>query len=276
MVEIGKTNTLRVVKEVDFGLYLDGGDLGEILLPKRYVPEGAEPDHFLDVFIYVDSEDRWIATTEEPLAQVGDFAVLKVIQITSVGAFLDWGLMKDLLVPFQEQREDMKEGLSYLVHVYLDEETDRIAASTKINKFLDNIPAEYIEGQEVDLIIGNKTDLGMNVIINGLHLGLLYENEIFQNIKPGEKVKGFIKKLRDDEKIDVSLQAEGYERVTGVAGDILRQLNKAGGFIEANDKTSPESIKHMFGVSKKVFKKAIGALYKDRLIAIEDGGIRLM
>lgn len=275
MVEIGKMNTLRVVKEVDFGVYLDGGELGEILLPKRYVPEGTEPDHFVDVFIYVDSEDRWIATTEEPLAQVGDFAVLKVAAITKVGAFLDWGLMKDLLVPFNEQKEEMHEGMSYLVHVYLDLESERIVASSKINKFLDNVPAEYEEGQEVDLIIGDRTDLGVNVIINGLHSGLIYKNEIFQNIKPGQKTKGYIKKIREDEKLDISLQPQGYEHITGVAGDILRKLQAAGGFIEANDKTSPESIKHMFGVSKKVFKKALGALYKDRLIIIEKTGIRL-
>ena len=275
MIEIGKINTLRVVKEVDFGVYLDGDDLGEILLPKRYVPEGTEPDHFVDVFIYVDSEDRWIATTETPKAQVGDFAVLKVLQLTKVGAFLDWGLMKDLLVPFREMREDMEEGRSYLVHVYLDDESDRIVASSKINKYLDQIPAEYEEGQEVDLVVGNKTDLGVNAIINGVHLGLIYENEIFQPIKPGQKLKGYIKKIREDEKIDLALQKAGYERVTGIAGEILEKLRNNGGFIEANDKSSPESIKHMFGVSKKAFKKAIGALYKDRLIIIEKDGIRL-
>jgi predicted RNA-binding protein (virulence factor B family) len=275
MVEIGKTNTLRVVKEVDFGLYMDGGDLGEILLPTRYVPEGTEVDHFLDVFIYIDSEDRLICTTLEPNAEVGDFAAMKVVAVTEVGAFLDWGLMKDLLVPFMEQKERMIEGITYLVYVYLDDETERVVASSKIDKYLDNVPADYEEGQEVDLVIGNKTDLGMNVIINGEHLGLIYHNEIFQPIKPGEKVKGYIKKLREDEKIDVALQKEGYERVTGIAGDILRKLEKSGGFVEANDKSSPESIKHMFGVSKKAFKKAIGALYKDRLITIEEKGIRL-
>lgn len=275
MVEIGKTNTLKIVKEVDFGLYLDGDDLGEILLPKRFVPEDAEVDHYLDVFIYIDSEDRVIATTQEPFAQVGEFAMLKVAATTKVGAFLDWGLMKDLLVPFKEQKEEMKEGRLYLVYVYLDDDTERVVASSKISKFLNNVPAEYEEGQEVDLMIADKTDLGMNVIINNLHMGLIYENEIFQPIKPGQKIKGYIKKLREDEKIDVALQSSGYERVTGVAGDILDKLRKSGGYIEATDKSSPESIKHIFGVSKKVFKKAIGALYKDRLISIDDNGIRL-
>ena len=275
MVEIGKINTLRVVKEVDFGVYLDGDDLGEILLPKRYVPEGTEPDHFVDVFIYVDSEDRWIATTEIPKAEVGDFAMMKVVQTNPIGAFLDWGLMKDILVPFKEQKEEMQEGKSYLVHVYLDDETDRIVASSKIEKYLDNIPLNYEEGQEVNLVLGHQTDLGMNVIINGSHSGLIYQNEIFQPIHPGQKLKGYIKKIREDEKIDVSLQKSGYERVTGIAGEILEKLRKAGGFIEANDKSSPESIKYMFGVSKKVFKKAIGALYRDHLIVIEDNGIRL-
>ncbi|UKN02937.1 S1-like domain-containing RNA-binding protein [Paracrocinitomix mangrovi] len=275
MVEIGKINTLKVVKEVDFGLYLDGGEDGEILLPKRYVEEGTEVDHFIDVFIYVDSEDRLIATTEEPLAEVDQFAYLKAVQLTKVGAFLDWGLMKDLLVPFNEQREEMREGQYYLVYVYLDEETDRIVASSKVNRYLNNVPVDYEEGQEVDLIVMNKTDLGVNVIINNLHTGLIYENEIFQVLQPGEHLKGFIKKLREDDKIDVALQPSGYEHITGVAGDILRKLQKAGGYIEAHDKSSPETIKHMFGISKKVFKKAIGALYKDRLISIDEKGIRL-
>lgn len=275
MLEIGKTNTMRVVKEVEFGLYLDGGDFGEILLPKRYVHEGTEVDHFIDVFIYVDSEDRLIATTETPLAQVGEFVNLKVVQTTEIGAFLDWGLMKDLLVPFSEQRAEMVEGVAYFVHVYLDDETERIVASARVSDFLDNVPPEYEEGQEVDLIIGTKSDLGMNVVINGIHSGLLYQNEIFEVIKPGQHMKGFIKKVREDDKIDVALQKEGYERVTGIAGEILAKLQSNGGYMEANDKSSPESIKHMFGISKKVFKKAIGALYRDRLIQIESEGIRL-
>ena len=276
MIELGKVNTLKVVKEVDFGLYLDGGEAGEILLPTRYIPEDTEVDHFVDVFIYLDSEDRIIATNETPLAQVGDFAFLKCVQLTEYGAFCDWGLMKDLLVPFSEQTTDMVEDVRYFLYIYIDEETDRIVASAKISKFLDNVPAEYEEGEEVDLIIATRTDLGVKVIVNGIHSGLLYHNEVFQELKPGQKIKGFIKTLREDEKLDVSLQPVGYDHVVGIAGDILRKLQANGGYIEATDKSSPEVIKHMFGISKKVFKKAIGALYKDRLISFEKEGIRLV
>lgn len=277
MVEIGKLNTLKVIKEVDFGLYLDGGEtFGEILIPTRYVPKDTEIDHYLDVFIYLDSEDRLIATTEEPLAQVGDFAYLKCVSVSNFGAFLDWGLPKDLLVPFSEQTHDMVEGLSYFVRVYLDEETERIVASAKTNQFLDNVPHDFEEGQEVDLIIGTKTDLGVRVVINGSHSGLIYHNEIFTPIKPGMAIKGYIKKLREDDKIDISLQPAGYEKIDGIAGEILDKLKSNGGYIELNDKSSPESIKHVFGISKKVFKKAVGALYKERLIKIESEGIRLI
>lgn len=276
MVELGKTNTLRVVKTVDFGMYLDGGEeYGEILLPNRYIPEDTEEDHYLDVFIYLDSEDRIIATTEEPLAEVGDFAWLKCIQVNKYGAFLDWGLSKDIFVPFAEQAGDMIEGISYFVRVFLDEETERIVASSKTNQFLDNRPHEFEEGDKVDLIIGTRTDLGMNVVINELYSGLIYHNEIFTTIHPGMKTTGFIKKIREDDKIDVALQQDGYEKVDGIAGDILKRLEQSGGFMEVNDKSSPETIKHMFGVSKKVFKKAIGALYRERIIRIEKNGIRL-
>jgi predicted RNA-binding protein (virulence factor B family) len=276
MVEIGKTNTLKVVKEVDFGMYLDGGEaFGEILIPTRYIPEGTEVDHYLDVFIYLDSEDRIIATTDEPLAQVDEFAYLKCIETTSFGAFLDWGLAKDLLVPFSEQAHDMVKGLSYFVRIYLDTESERIVASSKTNQFLDNQPHDFEVGQEVDLIIATRTDLGVKVVVNGAYSGLLYHNEIFTPLKPGMTTKGFIQKIREDDKLDISLQAPGYEKVEGVAGEILAKLEKSGGYLEANDKSSPESIKHMFGVSKKVFKKAIGALYRDKIIQIEEEGIRL-
>jgi predicted RNA-binding protein (virulence factor B family) len=277
MVEIGKTNTLRVVKEVDFGLYLDGGEqFGEILIPTRYVPEDAEVDHYLDVFIYLDSEDRIIATTEVPMAQVDEFAYLKCIGTTGFGAFLDWGLSKDLLVPFREQAHDMAQGLSYFVHVYLDEETERIVASSKTNQFLDNSPHSFVEGDEVNLVIGTRTDLGVRAVVNNKYSGLLYHNEIFENIRPGMKMKGYVQKVREDEKLDISLQKPGYSKVEGIAGEILDRLERAGGYLEINDKSSPESIKHVFGISKKVFKKAVGALYRDRMITIEPEGIRLV
>lgn len=277
MVEIGKTNSLKVIKEVDFGLYLDGGEkYGEILIPKRYVPADTEVDHYLDVFVYLDSEDRIIATTDLPFAEVGDFAYLKCIGVTGIGAFLDWGLVKDLFVPFREQAHPMSEGLSYFVRIYLDEETERIVASSKTNQFLDNSPHDFEVGQEVDLIIGTRSDLGVRVVVNEKYSGLIYHNEIFTTIKPGQKIKGYVQKIREDEKLDISLQPAGYEKVDAIAQNILDKLAKRGGYIEAGDKSSPETIKHVFGISKKVFKKAIGALYRNQQITIEEEGIRLV
>jgi hypothetical protein len=235
-----------------------------------------EVDHYVDVFIYNDSEDRIIATTDEPTAEVDDFAYLKCISVTRFGAFLDWGLAKDLMVPFKEQATEMKEGLSYFVRVYLDEATERIVASSKTSQFLDNEPALYEEGDKVDLIIGNSTDLGVKVVINNRHSGLLYHNEIFKPIQPGQRLTGYIKKMRDDDKIDVQLERPGYQKIDGLAGEILDKLDQSGGYLEVNDKSTPETIKHIFGTSKKNFKKALGALYKDRMIAFEKNGIRLV
>ncbi|MBK9190901.1 MAG: GntR family transcriptional regulator [Crocinitomicaceae bacterium] len=275
MIELGKINTLRIVKEVDFGLYLDGGSEGEILMPKRYVPANFKIDDYLDVFVYLDSEDRIIATSETPLAEVDQFALLKVKQLTQVGAFLEWGLMKDLLLPFREQKFELRPNQSVLVRVFLDKTSNRIVATTKLDRFLDNLPLELETNDEVDIIIWEKTNLGYKVIINNTYTGLLYENEIFQPVHPGMKLKGFIKLIRPDEKIDVTLQRSGMIHVDEVASKILDKLKLSGGFIEANDNTSPESIKHMFGVSKKAFKKAIGTLYKNKNIVIEERGIRL-
>ncbi len=275
MAEIGKLNTLRVVKEVDFGMYLDGGEHGEILLPKRYVPENAKPEDILEVFIYLDSEDRIIATTETPHIMLGEFACLKVVAVTSMGAFLDWGLMKDLFVPFREQKLKMEEGRWYIVTVYLDPETKRLVASAKIEKFLDNLPPDYEAGQEVDLLIAGETDLGFNAIINNRHLGVIYKNEIFQPLRKGERIKGFIKKIREDEKIDLLLQKAGYAKVDDISMKIVDVLKKHNGFLPVTDKSDPDTIYELFGVSKKTYKKAIGALFKFRLIDIEDKGIRL-
>lgn len=277
MLEIGKLNKLRIVKEVDFGLYLDGGEaFGEILIPQRYVPDNYEIDEELEVFIYRDSEDRIIATTETPKAMVGDFALMEVVSVNKFGAFLDWGLQKDLLVPFREQRKDMEEGKEYMVHVYLDKETNRIAASSKLDKFLDNIPAEYEPNQEVGLIIASKTDLGYKAIVNGLHWGMLYENEVFKPLDRGQKIKAYIKKLREDEKIDLYLHKAGYDKVESLMGKIVEELKEEGGFLELNDKTPSAIIYQIFGESKKTFKKAIGALYKKRVIDIENAGIKLI
>ena len=276
MAEIGKLNQLEVVKEVDFGIYLDGGDLGEILMPKRYVPEGTQPEDIIEAFIYLDSEDRLIATTEKPLAMVEEFALLEVVSVTPVGAFLNWGLPKDLFVPFREQRQEMEEGKKYLVYVYLDTNTKRIAASSKIESFLDNIPVDYDENEEVDLIIVNETDLGFNAIIDNSHLGILYKNEVFQELNPGDKVQGFIKKIRTDGKIDLRLDKVGYKKISEFVDRIIVELQKNKGFIPLTDKSSPEDIYRTFKISKKNFKAAIGALYKKRFIALEENGIRLL
>ncbi|TLX72815.1 GntR family transcriptional regulator [Labilibacter sediminis] len=277
MVEIGKYNVLKVVKDLDFGLYLDGGeDLGEILIPRRYVPVNCTVGSELEVFIYLDSEDRLIATTEMPDAIVGEFACLEAVSVGKVGAFLDWGLPKDLLVPFREQKVNIEKGRKYVVYVYLDDESGRIAASSKIEKFLDNLPPEYEEGQEVDIMITAKTDMGFKAIINGLHTGVIYANEVFRKLYKGDKFKAYIKKVRDDDKIDLMLEKPGYQKVDSIAQAILDKIKSCGGFMDVTDKSPADEISRRFGVSKKSFKKAIGSLYKQRIIAIEDEGIRLL
>ena len=276
MAEIGKINQLEVLKELDFGIYLDGGDLGEILMPKRYVPEGTMLGDFVESFIYLDSEDRLIATTEKPLAIIEEFALLEVVSVTPIGAFLNWGLPKDLFVPFREQRQPMEVGRKYLVYVYLDTNSKRIAASSKIEQYLDNIPVDYDENEEVDLIIVNETDLGYNAIIDNSHFGILYKNEVFQTLVPGEKTKGYIKKIRTDGKIDLRLDKIGYEKIASFVDRIIGELQKNNGFLPLTDKSSPEEISKIFRISKKNFKAAIGALYKKRFIALEENGIRLL
>jgi predicted RNA-binding protein (virulence factor B family) len=275
MAEIGKVNTLRVVKEVDFGMYLDGGEHGEILIPKRYVPENTQPEDIIEVFIYLDSEDRIIATTEKPYIKIGEFAMLKVVSVTPMGAFLDWGLMKDLFVPFREQKQKMEDGKWYIVTMYLDSETKRLVASAKIEKFLDNLPPDYRTGDEVDLLIAGETDLGYNAIINNKHLGVLYKNEVFQPLKRGDRIQGYIKKVREDEKIDLVLQKPGYGKIDDISQRIVDVLKNHAGFIPVTDKSDPDEVYNLFGVSKKTYKKAIGALFKLRIIDIEDKGIRL-
>lgn len=276
MIEIGNYNKLRVVKEVDFGVYLDGGDAGEILMPLKYVPEGTKPDDEVEVFIYSDSEDRLIATRETPLAKVGEFACLKVKSVNKYGAFLDWGLLKDLLVPFREQKSDMIEGYSYVVYIYLDEQTNRPAASAKVEKyFIDKIP-EYEVNQEVKILIQAATEIGYKAIVENKYSGLLYKNEVYRNIEKGDKTKAYIKKIREDGKIDLSLQKSGYQHIDETSLNILETLKDKRGFIAASDKSTPEMINAIFGISKKAFKKAIGALYKQRLITITDEGIKLI
>ena len=275
MIEIGKFNTLTVIKLVDFGVYLDGEERGEILMPKEYVPDNCSPDDEVRVFIYFDSEDRIVATTENPYVQVGEFAFLKVVAVSGVGAFLDWGLRKDLMVPFREQRETMLEGHSYLVYAYVDKASDRIVASTKIVKYLDQVFPEYEPGQEVDVLIARKSDLGYSLIVNNAHCGLIYQNEIFQPVKIGQKLKGYIKEIREDEKIDVSLQPAGYAKIDGLSKMILDKIRDNGGVLDISDKSAPEEIYNLFGCSKKNYKKAIGALFKRGMIDIDVDEIRL-
>ncbi|MFW9614229.1 MAG: S1 RNA-binding domain-containing protein [Macellibacteroides fermentans] len=276
MVEIGKYNTLKIVKDLDFGVYLDGGDDLEILLPARYVPRNVKPGDEVEVFIYHDNEGRIIATTAKPLAIVGEFQWMECKSVNDMGAFLEWGLMKDLLVPFREQKMPMREGKWYLVYVHLDHVTKRIVASARVDKFLDNIPPVYEFNQEVDLLVADETEIGYKVIINNLHWGLVYHNEIYRRLERGEHLKGYIKEVREDEKIDVSLTRLGYEKVEGIAGIILDALKVQNGFLPVHDKSPAEEIYSLFGCSKKSFKQAIGALYKKKLISIEPTGIRLI
>ena len=276
MVEIGKYNTLKIVKDLDFGVYLDGGDDLEILLPARYVPRNVKPGDEVEVFIYHDNEGRIIATTAKPLAIVGEFQWMECKSVNDMGAFLEWGLMKDLLVPFREQKMPMREGKWYLVYVHLDHVTKRIVASARVDKFLDNVPPVYEFNQEVDLLVADETEIGYKVIINNLHWGLVYHNEIYRRLERGEHLKGYIKEVREDEKIDVSLTRLGYEKVEGIAGIILDALKVQNGFLPVHDKSPAEEIYSLFGCSKKSFKQAIGALYKKKLISIERAGIRLI
>jgi len=275
MAEPGKINNLRVVKQLTAGMYLDGGDLGEILLPNRYIPENCRINDKIDVFIYFDSEDRIIATTQKPFAQVGEAAWLKVVDVTDVGAFLDWGLAKDLLVPYSEQQEPMKKDRFYLVYVYLDAETQLIAASSKLENFIARKSAELSEGKKVDLMIAGQTDLGYKAVIDNKVWGVLYQSEIFQELTIGQKISGWVKKVRVDGKIDLCLQKPGYEKVSDIAEQIIRKIAAHGGFIEITDKSASEEISEIFGVSKKTFKKAVGALYKTRRITLEKDGIAL-
>ena len=276
MVEIGKYNTLKIVKDLDFGVYLDGGDDLEILLPARYVPRNVKPGDEVEVFIYHDNEGRIIATTAKPLAIVGEFQWMECKSVNDMGAFLEWGLMKDLLVPFREQKMPMREGKWYLVYVHLDHVTKRIVASARVDKFLDNVPPVYEFNQEVDLLVADETEIGYKVIINNLHWGLIYHNEIYRRLERGEHLKGYIKEVREDEKIDVSLTRLGYEKVEGIAGIILDALKVQKGFLAVHDKSPADEIYSLFGCSKKSFKQAIGALYKKKLISIEPAGIRLI
>ena len=274
-IELGKFNTLRVVKEVDFGMYLDGGEEGEILLPSRYVPENCKPGDELTVFIYLDNEERLVATTLTPLVQVGEFACLEVAWINQYGAFLNWGLMKDLFVPFREQKMKMQVGKQYVIHAHLDDESYRIVASAKVDRYLSREKAPYEPGQEVSILIWQKTDLGFKAIIENRYSGLLYESEIFQPLHTGMTLKAYVKQVREDGKIDLVLQKLGAKKVDDFSEVLLQYIKDHEGFTPLNDKSAAEDIYDAFGVSKKTFKKAVGDLYKKRLVVLEAEGIRL-
>jgi predicted RNA-binding protein (virulence factor B family) len=276
MISIGKTYKLSVVKTVEFGFYLDAENLGEILLPGKYAPDNLSVGDYIEVFIYLDSEDRPVATTQKPRAQVGEFAYLSVVDNSRIGAFLDIGLEKDVLVPFAEQHRPMDVGQSYLVYLYLDKVHGRITASSKIDKFLDDEkPHNFKPQQAVDLIIANSTDLGYKAIINHSHWGVLYKNDVHQRLSFGQRIKGYIKHVRPDGKIDLSLQG-GQETRDKYATAIIEYLKKQNGFAPVHDKSDPQLIAKLFGMSKAAFKKAIGGLYKQRVISIEKDGIRLL
>jgi len=276
MIKIGQTHILEVVKFLDFGAFLDAKELGEILLPRRYVPRDLSEGDSIEVFLYFDSEDRPVATTQKPKAKVGEFAYLEVLDNNQIGAFLDWGLDKDLLVPFAEQHRPMEVGNSYLVYLYLDRADGRIVASSKIDQFLDDDRPHSFKPQErVDLIIANSTDLGYKAIINHSHWGVLYKNEVFQRLSFGQKQHGFIKHIRPDGKIDLTLQSgqQSRDKNTQI---IFTYLEHNNGFAPVHDKSDPQLISELFGISKGAFKKAISGLYKQRIIKIEKDGIRLI
>lgn len=274
-IELGRFNRLEVVKRIDFGMYLDGDDEGEILLPARYVPEGCEVGDWLNVFLYLDNEERLVATTLTPLVQVGQFACLEVAWINQYGAFLNWGLMKDLFVPFSEQKKKMEVGRKYVIHAHLDEESYRIVASAKVDRYLSKEMPEYRPGDEVDILVWQKTDLGFKAIIENQFAGLLYDSEIFRTLRTGDTLTAFIKQVREDGKIDLTLQKPGMAKVEDFSETLLRYIKENGGKTPLNDKSAAEEIYDTFGVSKKTFKKAVGDLYKKRLIVLGEDGLAL-
>ena len=275
MIKLGGYNTLEILRDTEPGLFLGDKEDNEILLPNRYVPEVFEIGDSIEVFAYLDNEERPVATTDKPYILKGDFALLRCNQVTKFGAFLDWGLVKELFCPFKEQAFKMKAGGWYLVHCYLDEETERLVASSKTNRFLDNKELSVAQFDEVDIIVSHPSELGMNVIVNKTHQGLIYEDDIFKDIQVGDRLKGIVKKVRKDNKLDISLSQIGYRNIEPNAQLVYEALEDNSGFLPLHDKSSPEDIKDSLQMSKKAFKKAIGALYKERKIEIKNDGIHL-
>lgn len=275
MIKIGQTNRLKVLRIVEIGAYLDNGEEG-ILLPKRFCPPDIHEDQMLEVFIYHDSEGRIIATTQEPIIKLGEVGRLRVVTVTNQGAFLDWGLMKDLFVPKSKQVTGMRVGGEYTVRVYIDEQTGRIAATEKIDPFLQNDSLTVRELEPIEFVVYRRTDIGYVVIINNIHTGVLHTNEIYQDLRVGDKLKGYIKKIYPDNKIDVVAGSSGYKRVEDELQKILRLLRENDGYLPYHDKSDPEEIYSFFGMSKKTFKMATGSLYKQHLITLTKTGIKLV
>jgi predicted RNA-binding protein (virulence factor B family) len=276
MIKIGEYNHLDIIRETPQGLYLADEEGNEILLPNKYIPEAFKIWETLEVFVYLDHEERPVATTLKPFIHLNEFAYLRCMVVNEIGAFMDWGLEKQLFVPFKEQARPMKEGNWYIVYMYMDEQTNRLVGSSKTRKHLSNENVSVNQYDKVDILVTHLTEKGANVIINQKHEGLIYIENIFEDIRTGDKMEAYIKKVRDDGKIDVVIQPEGYKSVEPNAEFIYEELKAAGGFLPLHDKSTPEDIKNQLGLSKKLFKKAIGALYRDKMIAIKDDGIELL
>ena len=274
MVNVGQYNTLKVVKEVDFGMYLDGGE-DEILLPKRYVPPGLKTGDEISVFIYHDNDGRLIATTQRPIAIVGEIAMMEVADVNTSGAFMKWGIMKDVFVPIALQEKRMRPGDHRLVMLFIDEKTGRVTGTEKIDKYLSNYELTVKDHDPVDLVVYQKTDIGYKVIVNSRHMGVIHSNEVFRELETGEKIKGFVKHVRPDNKLDISIGSKGYTRVPEEEGKIVSLLKDNNGYLPYNDKSSPEDIYAFFGMSKKTFKMTLGALYKKRKITFTQTGTKL-
>ena len=275
MIEIGSYNTLKILRYTDPGLFLGDDEDNEVLLPNRYVPEVFEIGDTLEVFVYLDNDERLVAVTDTPYIKRGDFAVLRCNDVSKHGAFLDWGMVKELFCPFKEQAFKMKKGGWYLVHCYLDEETDRLVASSKTNRFLDNKELTVSKFDEVDIIISHPSEIGMNVIVNKKHSGLIFKDDIFQDLNVGDKLKGIVKKVRPNNKLDIVIGQIGYRNIEPNAEAIMKELQDNSGYLGLTDKSDPEEIKEQLQMSKKSFKKAVGSLYKQRLITIKEDGIYL-
>lgn len=276
-MEVGKYNTLQILRGTSVGMYLGDEEGNDVLLPHKYIPENAQIGESIEVFIYRDSEDRLIATTLKPLILLNQFAILEVVAATQFGAFLDWGLEKDLFVPFKEQNHKLQKGQYVPVYLYLDEQTDRVVASAKVHKYFKNLDGvDLDEGQEVDLLVFEKTELGHNVVVNNLYKGLVYENETFRRLAWGDTTKGYVKLIRDEGKIDISLQPLGFlKTLEPNQKAILDKLQQSGGTLNLSDNSDPIEIQEVLEMSKKAFKKAIGVLYKDKKILIKDDSIVL-